>query len=82
MMDAMPARDPSEPNLSSERMVALELLVTHLQRDFEMLNAGLIDQQKQLDALRRLLERLSERLVPADDSAAARSPEDETPPHY
>ncbi len=65
-----------------ERIVKLELLVTHLERDLAALNAVLIDQQKQLDAVRRLLThwevRLGKSLAPSEPF----DPQAERPPHY
>jgi SlyX protein len=65
-----------------QRLIDLELIVTHLQRDLDQFNTVLIEQQKQIDLLKRSLVRLNEQiedLRPQDDE---RSPQSEKPPHY
>ncbi len=76
MRTAMPPSDPRE-----ERLVALELLVTHLESDLGALNSAIIDQQKQIDALQRVISRLESRLSQLGDHDQ-RDPGDERPPHY
>lgn len=72
----------SPPTSVEERLIALELLTTHLERDLLTLNAALLDQQKELAALKRLLARLDDRVTQLGDEEAARDPRAERPPHY
>jgi SlyX protein len=73
----MSASDPRE-----ERLVSLELLIMHLERDLGALNAALLDQQKQIDSLKRVLSRLEDRVSQMSDDSEPREPGDERPPHY
>lgn len=72
----------SETPTLPDRVVELELLVTHLQRDLEALNGALVDQQKQIDALERVIARLDDRVKRLDDEDEPRDPVAEKPPHY
>jgi uncharacterized coiled-coil protein SlyX len=72
----------SAPDPREERLVALELLVTHLERDLGALNSALLDQQKQIDSLKRKISRLEERLTQIPDDGGPRELGDERPPHY
>jgi uncharacterized coiled-coil protein SlyX len=66
-----------------ERLVALELLATHLERDFEALNSALLEQQKAIAELSRLLARLEARMTRLlEDDEEPRDPSVERPPHY
>jgi uncharacterized coiled-coil protein SlyX len=66
-----------------ERVTQLELLVTHIERTVDSLNAALIGQQKQLDTFGRLLSRLDEQIEGrSEDEEELRDPEAERPPHY
>ena len=67
---------------SEERLVEVELLLTHLQRDFEQLNVVVLQQQQEIAALRRELDRLYERFVQAGIEQDTGDPLDERPPHY
>lgn len=67
---------------TEQRLVDLELIVTHLQRDIDQLNGALVDQQRQLDALRRMLDRLNDRIDGLDGDGEDRDPGLERPPHY
>ena len=73
----MPPSDPGE-----ERLVSLELLVTHLESDLGALNSALLDQQKEIDALKRVISRLESRITGLADEEEPRHPEEERPPHY
>lgn len=72
---------PDTPPLSV-RIVEVESLVTHLQRDIELLNGALLDQQRQIDALRRIIERLDERVARLAEDEEPRDLIEERPPHY
>ena len=65
-----------------ERLIALELLVTHIERHLELLNSALLDQQKELDALKRSASRLDERITQLTEEDKPRNLTDERPPHY
>jgi len=66
-----------------ERLVALELLATHLERDCEALNSALLEQQKAITELTRLIKRLDARMTHLlDDDSEPRDPSAERPPHY
>jgi SlyX protein len=72
----------SETPLLPNRLIELELLVTHLQRDLESLNGALVDQQKQIDSLHRLIAGLNDRVKRLGDDEEPRDPVEERPPHY
>jgi uncharacterized coiled-coil protein SlyX len=66
-----------------DRVVELEVLLTHLQRTLVDLDQVVLSQQKQIEGLERTVARLhTEFDVLANPSQEARSPEDEKPPHY
>jgi len=73
----MPLSDPKE-----DRLVALELLVTHLESELGALNSALLDQQKEIDTLKRVINRLETRVSQLTDEDDLREPGDERPPHY
>jgi SlyX protein len=73
----MPPLEPPE-----ERLVTLELLVTHLERDLATLNSVLLDQQKEIESLKRLVNRLDDRVTRLADDEEQRDPGEERPPHY
>lgn len=72
----------SESPSLTDRVVELELLVTHLQHDLDALNGAMIGQQKQIDALERVIARLDDRVKRLDDEEEPRDPVAEKPPHY
>jgi uncharacterized coiled-coil protein SlyX len=74
---SIPASDPRD-----ERLVALELLVTHLESDLGALNSALLAQQKQIDALRGVINRLESRVTQRVDEDDPRELKEERPPHY
>ncbi len=65
-----------------ERLVSLELLVTHLERDLGAMNAALLEQQKQIDSLKRAIVRLEGRVTQLTEETEPRDLKDERPPHY
>jgi len=65
-----------------DRVVELELLVTHLERDLGTLNSVLTDQQQEIDVLKRLISRLDDRVARLSDDDEPRDAVDEKPPHY
>jgi len=62
-----------------DRVTELEIKLTYQERLIETLNQALIEQQAEIDALKRQLAVLDERTgsVPLPDT-----PGDEAPPHY
>lgn len=66
----------------NDRVVELELLVTHLERDLATLNSVLLDQQKQIDSLQQIISRLDDRVARLSDDDDSRDPGIERPPHY
>ena len=51
------------------RVIELESIVTHLQRDLNALNSVILEQQTEIERLRRRMERLEDRLQGlADDT--------------
>ena len=66
----------------ADRVLELEMLVTHLQRDLETLNSVVLDQQKQLDALRLRISKLDHRLTGLAEGDEPRNLLEERPPHY
>ncbi len=65
-----------------ERLVALELLVTHLERDLGTMNSVLLEQQQEIESLKRLINRLDDRVTRLAEDEESRDPGDERPPHY
>ena len=65
-----------------ERIVALENLVTHLERTLDALHSVLLDQRKEIDTLKRIASRLDERIARLDDEDEPRDPAGDRPPHY
>ena len=68
--------DPDVAQPLAGRVTELETLFTHLQRSVQDLDQVVLDQQKQIDALRGQLARLSRRL----DQLAQATPEGEEGP--
>ncbi|HEY0233492.1 MAG TPA: SlyX family protein [Afipia sp.] len=71
------SRDPSP----GARLDAMEMRVTYQDETIETLNQALTAQWEQIDALKREIARLSDRLAAAENNLAA-SPGNEPPPHY
>ncbi|MBI3860755.1 MAG: SlyX family protein [Planctomycetia bacterium] len=69
----------SEPD---DRLVKLEFLTTHLERELAALNSVLIEQQKEIDSLKRTLARVDDRITRLAEDEEQRDPGDERPPHY
>jgi uncharacterized coiled-coil protein SlyX len=70
------------PRDAEARITELELLVTHLQRDVDALNSVVLEQQKQLDGLHRVLTKLDHRVEEFFGGEETRDPVAEQPPHY
>jgi uncharacterized coiled-coil protein SlyX len=65
-----------------ERLVGLELVVTHVERDLGALNSVVLEQQREIDALKRMLGRLDDRVTRLADEDEPRDAAGERPPHY
>lgn len=74
----MESNDPA-----NDRLVRIETALMHLTHDVETMQQAIIAQQREVDALRRTLDRVQagrereEGLLPE-----SRDPESERPPHY
>lgn len=80
---AREAIDPRDaPDQIRARVAELEVLVMHLERGLSELNAAVLRQGRQLDALEDLVEHLLARGQLADGAEAPRRLEDDRPPHY
>ncbi len=66
--------------MSEERLIDLEIKITHQEHQIEQLNKALFEQQKQLDQLDSLLKALGKRLQ--NTGAGDIGPAGEKPPHY
>lgn len=64
-----------------ERQQAVEEAIMHIQHDVAKLNGALVDQQRQLNRLQRVLEDVDDRLGQLDPPEK-RDPSSERPPHY
>ncbi len=68
---------------TDDRITNVELLMTHLQHDFEQLSQVVFRQQAELNALRKELALLDTRVVTLSaESPEVRDPQAEKPPHY
>ena len=67
---------------TDDRVINVELLLTHLQHDFEQLSQVVFQQQTEIDALKTEVAKLSTRIVTLTDDPEVRDPQDEKPPHY
>lgn len=72
--------DASNPLTS--RVTELELRWMQVQQDFDALNAVVIEQRQELDAIRTILGRFETRLDGLSDPEPPRDPLAERPPHY
>lgn len=70
------------PKESEDRIVQLQLLVTHLEHELATMNSVILGQQKEIDALKRTLARLDDRVARMADDGEQRDPAEERPPHY
>lgn len=70
---------PDEP---AERLTAIETLLMHMQHELEQMNGALLGQQRDMDALRKELERLRGDVERLETGPESRDPKLEKPPHY
>lgn len=66
----------------STHTTELEILITHLQEDFQKLNSVVLDQQRQIAELVKTVERLDGKLQKLGEEPETRDPLQERPPHY
>ena len=64
------------------RIVALEVRVAHQDRVIEDLNALVTEQWKQIDALAKQVERMTDRLQRVEENSPSSDAPDPPPPHY
>lgn len=68
---------------AEDRLTSVELLLTHLQHDFEQLSQVVFRQQAELAELRKELVLLDTRVVTlSTEVPEVRDPQAEKPPHY
>ncbi|MBC7816392.1 MAG: SlyX family protein [Planctomycetaceae bacterium] len=67
---------------ADDRVVNVELLLMHVQHDFEQLSQVVFRQQAEIDTLKTEVAKLSTRIVTLTDDPEVRDPQDEKPPHY
>jgi uncharacterized coiled-coil protein SlyX len=65
-----------------DRIIKLEFLVTHLEHELATMNSVLLEQRKEIDALKQTTARLDDRVSRLADDEEPRDPGDERPPHY
>ncbi|MDP4622827.1 MAG: SlyX family protein [Hydrogenophaga sp.] len=76
-----PHTEPLTAQRNEERLTQLEIKLSFTEDWVETLNQLVIEQQAQIDSLKRQLQAM--RLEsPSDGANAARNPRDELPPHY
>jgi SlyX protein len=72
----------SDPDAVNARIEALEVRVAYQDKVIEDLNQAVIDQWKKIDALRRQLAEVLDRVEVVEDSAAGPRAPEPPPPHY
>ena len=65
-----------------KRMERLESLLALQERTMEKLNDQIVDQQRQIGDLTRMVERLARKVRAIDDTLDQSGPADVPPPHY
>ena len=67
---------------TASRIVTLEVRVAHQDRVIEDLNALVTEQWKQIDALAKQVERMTDRLQRVEENSPSSDAPDPPPPHY
>jgi len=67
---------------TASRIVALEVRVAHQDRVIEDLNALVTEQWKQIDALAKQVERMTDRLQRVEENSPSSDAPEPPPPHY
>ncbi|HEY3968272.1 MAG TPA: SlyX family protein [Planctomycetaceae bacterium] len=65
-----------------DRIIKLEYLVAHLEHELATMSSVLLEQQTEIDALKRQTARLGDRVARLAEDEEQRDPGDERPPHY
>lgn len=66
--------------MNEDRLVRIETALMELQRQVELLNESLIEQQKEFYGIQSQVKRIE--ALATDWNDGQRSPADERPPHY
>ncbi len=72
----------TEPVPVQERLIALESVVAYLEHTVEQLNSVILQQQQEIDGLKRSLQKLEGRVDAQSQGPEIRDPLQERPPHY
>lgn len=72
----------SDPEAINSRIEALEVRVAYQDQVIEELNQTVIAQWKQIDALKRQLNEVLDRVQEVEDSAGGPAAPERPPPHY
>jgi len=67
---------------TASRIVTLEVRVAHQDRVIEDLNTLVTEQWKQIDALAKQVERMTDRLQRVEENAPSSDAPEPPPPHY
>jgi len=67
---------------TASRIVTLEVRVAHQDRVIEDLNALVTEQWKQIDALAKQVERMTDRLQRVEENSPSSDAPEPPPPHY
>lgn len=78
----MPDETSERISQLSSQLIALQELVTHLQRDLEQMHEAVLRQQKDIDTLSRRTSKSEELLQRAIEGDNFPSPAEDKPPHY
>ena len=68
--------------LPDERIVELEMTVTHLEHELGQMHSVLLAVQEELKSVREHIGKLERRIVVSSEPQEERDPMDERPPHY
>ncbi|MBT4865097.1 MAG: SlyX family protein [Planctomycetaceae bacterium] len=69
-------------NSPDERLIALEMSVSHLQHEVEQMHEVMLAQQEEISALRRDLQRVNGKIDHLQEPSEPGDALDERPPHY
>lgn len=68
--------------INEDRLIDIELKLTHQEDTVDALNKIVYQQQKKIDELEKLLLALARQIKDGANSSSERSIENERPPHY
>jgi SlyX protein len=72
----------TEPVPVQERIITLESVVAYLEHTVEQLNSVILQQQQEIDGLKRSLQKLEGRVDAQAQGPEVCDPLQERPPHY